>query len=593
MAEQVFTYTVRRVTATLRSARLRATGATVVVSSSTTSTTSSSSTGSNHTHDNLADLNRIAITSDDYITLATSEVDDDGVITLVYNKAKAGYADDAAHADSADEATHATSADEATHATDADHANKADESTHATSAHQLDDDSPTYDKVLRKDQDDSSEKNYTFSGLLTLAEFLSQGGTTGDLGSGFAAFLTDSHAGRIETDELLVRNKAIFNQLEIRKLSYAGGNIVLSPAGSVIEKVTYIDADDNEYEANEKGNYVDADGNEVEPTLFRCYWKADDGTTATTNTWAEDDQARCQTFNRATLDGVTSNRFYWRRVVAIGDGYVDLSLTDRAANSDYPQAGDSIVQMGNRTNASRQGFIYLQSEGDGSPAICEYVGVNSYDLTGCLLTRISPTQGNVFTGTFQVKSGGEIIKQPVYRGDWVEGTDYNYNDQVTYNGDLWLCVVPEGTTTTEEPTNSSQAWKRQTDRTSDATWYIAANAGSEYLTASETRTVTASLYYGSENMDEQVVAWSIKRTSSDTAADEAWNAEEEHASITGGAPLSYQFKQSDLQDSDGNVLDNATFTIYATASQIPTNVTILIDENGAYYTDNDGVLYTL
>lgn len=55
--------------------------------------------------------------------------------------------------------------------------------------------------------------------------------------AGFGIHKTASGKYRLETDELLVRVKAIFNELEIRKLSYAGGNIELSAAGSTIYRV--------------------------------------------------------------------------------------------------------------------------------------------------------------------------------------------------------------------------------------------------------------------------------------------------------------------------------------------------------------------
>lgn len=81
----------------------------------------------------------------------------------------------------------------------------------------------------------------TFDDIATFV----QGLTTRDIYSddwvsglkGFAAYRKDSGKSYAEVDELLVRVKAVFNELEIRKLSYAGGNIELSAAGSTIYKV--------------------------------------------------------------------------------------------------------------------------------------------------------------------------------------------------------------------------------------------------------------------------------------------------------------------------------------------------------------------
>ena len=84
----------------------------------------------------------------------------------------------------------------------------------------------------------------TFDDIATFV----QGLTTRDIYSddwvsglkGFAAYHKDSGKSYAEVDELLVRVKAVFNELEIRKLSYAGGNIELSGAGSTIYKVKSI-----------------------------------------------------------------------------------------------------------------------------------------------------------------------------------------------------------------------------------------------------------------------------------------------------------------------------------------------------------------
>lgn len=81
----------------------------------------------------------------------------------------------------------------------------------------------------------------TFDDIATFV----QGLTTRDIYSddwvsglkGFAAYHKDNGKSYAEVDELLVRVKAVFNELEIRKLSYAGGNIELSGAGSTIYKV--------------------------------------------------------------------------------------------------------------------------------------------------------------------------------------------------------------------------------------------------------------------------------------------------------------------------------------------------------------------
>lgn len=205
---------------------------------------------------------------------------------------------------------------------------------------------------------------------------------------------------KLEVDELFVRIKAFFARLEIREISYVGGNYCFSAAGSKIYYVEWLDAQDKVID-KKKGNISDV-------ATFRCYLYSDDGTTATINKWAVNDQVMCRTFNidEGVHENVT-NKYYWRRATGIGrsviisqvkedtileDGdeivetnneppteyqYVDISMDDCATNSDYPEAEDTIVQFGNWSNEKRQGVIYLMVEGDSAPAIMEYSGVGA------------------------------------------------------------------------------------------------------------------------------------------------------------------------------------------------------------------------
>ena len=121
---------------------------------------------------------------------------------------------------------------------------------------------------------------------------------------------------------LTVWGKAVFNELEIRKLSYAGGNIYLSGAGSKIikavpvKKVTKTSAASDGTEtvavAWEPCEVMDDDC-----AGWKCYLLADDGTTATMNFWQEGDQARCRTMGEITSSASyenVSNRSFWRTI---------------------------------------------------------------------------------------------------------------------------------------------------------------------------------------------------------------------------------------------------------------------------------------
>lgn len=150
-------------------------------------------------------------------------------------------------------------------------------------------------------------------------------------------------------DNLIVRQKALFASIEIRKVSYAGGTVLYSNAGSTIVKVAYV---------------FDTSG---KVTAVKCYAKADDGTTRTMNWWRVGMMALCQTYNI----GDNGNRYYWRLVISTGqetlnDGmvydYVVLSNVKTFKGSDavIPAYGESLL-------GDKDGNVF--GWGDGNVAI--------------------------------------------------------------------------------------------------------------------------------------------------------------------------------------------------------------------------------
>ena len=201
--------------------------------------------------------------------------------------------DEARHAQTADRATHAEKADYADTAGAADTARWAAE---AETARDVAEDSPAYARWLRKDVADTAAGVVTFLGGLLLGEggrwyldklgeavlksLSAEGVEAGALSAAKAAInkvtsgvsfeetatflkglvadvtrssdytaalrgwllgnVASTGRSRLEVDELLVRVKAVFNELEIRKLSYTGGNIEISAAGSTIYRVAQL-----------------------------------------------------------------------------------------------------------------------------------------------------------------------------------------------------------------------------------------------------------------------------------------------------------------------------------------------------------------
>lgn len=207
---------------------------------------------------------------------------------------------------------------------------------------------------------------------------------------------------------LTIWGKAVFHELEVRKLSYAGGNIYLSGAGSKIVKVVPVVWDDESSEWHESSDEL-CEG-------WQCYLLADDGTTATQNQWKEGDQARCRTISTLKSGTTTSsNKSYWRTIMEHGvseanekiyadddttelyggqgfawivlgkhtedlDGYTEA--TAPTETKDYPAEGDTIVLDGSRSDTSRQGVLIFESTGEGVPRIVGLHGISDYTHDG-------------------------------------------------------------------------------------------------------------------------------------------------------------------------------------------------------------------
>lgn len=209
----------------------------------------------------------------------------------------------------------------------------------------------------------------------------------GDLGSGLVIKTLENGNSYIEVDELFVRKLAYFVELVIKRLTHVGGEIILSPASMTCSRV-------DEFEE-----------------FYRCYFNQDDGGRSIVQEFAVNDQARSQTFNiKEGTSYNVSNQYYWRLVVGIGENYIDLSKVDCDRGSTVPQAGDYIVQLGNRSDVSRQNAQILSSYGSDAPSYKQYKGIDSYSLEGKEMAKISPS-GNRIVGDFILTTGQDVSTQ--------------------------------------------------------------------------------------------------------------------------------------------------------------------------------------
>lgn len=285
----------------------------------------------------------------------------------------------------ASEADHATRADKAKKAEVAEQANVANRATsaqtasYASKAGEVDIESETLQKFLRKDDPAEGEENVaeevhrkvtfrkdaTFeqSAVFKEAADMLKGFTAHELAAFLKGFTIANQFGideygdailntiksleynnaaeqgfSIEKEDpnrdeyhqyitnLTVWGKMTMNELEVMKRTYAGGTIYLSPAGGKIAKVVPVYWDDEKSGWKETASDAAAVG-------WKCYLLADDGTAATENLWREGDQVRCQTMGRIAAGGIgqgsAANKSYWRTILEHGVSQQNEKIYDQ------------------------------------------------------------------------------------------------------------------------------------------------------------------------------------------------------------------------------------------------------------------------
>lgn len=329
---------------------------------------------------------------------------------------KAGYADKAGHAAIADKAEYADK---------------------AGIAENVNIEAEVFRHFLHSDEEDTAEKRITFAeglsseaastfkklltllggltlsdgihgitdeGVATLKKMVSAAFKPGVGGKGFMlgdtyGTTTDSY---LEVDRMLVRKAAEFVQLVIRELQSVGGEIVLSPASMKVSNV----------ESIPKGSTSPGYENGAPYEMTRCYFLQKVGDREIVNQFVENDLVRCQTFNIKTGTSESArNRYYWRRVHAVGSDYIDV-VNSSGEGSDQPAAGDELVQMGNTTDVARQSVLYLSAYGSDSPSIELYQGVNDYTLDGKEIFVVSRDEIYALASMFKLKvKDGDTTKE--------------------------------------------------------------------------------------------------------------------------------------------------------------------------------------
>lgn len=289
---------------------------------------------------------------------------------------------------------------------------------------------------------------------------------------------------------LTIWGKAIFHELEVRKLSYSGGNIYLSGAGSKLIRVVHVKQSVSDVGVT---TWVETTEDDTECVGWKCYLLADNGTTATMNYWQEGDQVRCQTMGEITSGGTyadASNKSYWRTIpdgglstqnekiygtktetyldkdgneqtrevqVELYDGqtFAWIVIGKHSENFDnciegdsktveiqgVPAEGDTIVLDGNRhrndqqeyDKTDRQNVIVLETTGDYAPRIACYANITEYKHT--ITKNANGEKKEVSLSVFETSpKGGTKINSS--RFEWISDDGSTINI-INYRGD-WV-----------------------------------------------------------------------------------------------------------------------------------------------------------
>lgn len=350
--------------------------------------------------------------------------------------------------------------------------------------------------------------------------------------NGFGVWLDDKGRAHGQIDYLEVIGKAIFRSLQIDEYKHIGGNIVLSGANAVIEKVVPVSGG------------------------WKCYLHTDDGDKAITNDWEPGDQALCQTFNiKAGVYENVSNRYYWRCVSAVAQksatekAYIvitdDDAYRDKSTENDEPKAGDNVVLCGHNTlwdvangidptlNRNRMNVTMITTSKEEGGTIEVYRNIHDFSLSkGNAIFHLSSDKIYMNSQRFEwISADGERIPNVIYRGDWTVGTVAARYEAWYYGGGTWLSLEDNNT---DEPTEQSPKWKHYAtkgeDGTSPYTVQILSESGGNIIHNGQGQiALVATVLHGEQDITSSLLpnqfSWVIQ--SGNTDFDTAWNARHE------------------------------------------------------------------
>ena len=387
---------------------------------------------------------------------------------------------------------------------------------------------PVDDRFLSKLKSDTARGLINFLKGLTFGDSLQTIGFAQGL-NGFKVWLDSYGKAHGQIDYLEVLGKAVFRSLQVDEYKHIGGNIVLSGANGVIDKVVRVEGG------------------------WKCYFHTDDGEKAVSNDWEPGDQALCQTFNiKAGVYENVSNSYYWRCVSEVAqktdteEAYIvitdDDTYRDKNIENDEPKAGDNIVLCGHNTlwdiahgvdptlHRSRMNVTMITTSKEVGGTIEVYRNIHEFKLDKSNATfHLTSEKVSMNSARFEwISADGSRIPNVIYRGDWVPGTVAAKYEAWYHSGGTWISLVDDNT---DEPTEQSTKWKKYAakgeDGTSPYTVRVLSESGGNIIHNGQGQIVlVATVFHGENDITADLqpfqFLWEIQTGNTDF--DAAWNA---------------------------------------------------------------------
>lgn len=512
MAKEYIQKTVSRA-ARPRSRRLREFGGTTsgtAVSVIQNGGTNSVVSGDGHTHKNLPYLDQITTDNDGYISLThPKENDEDGSVSTVTEKAKAGYADEASHAIESDKS----------------------KDSEKWGGKDFDD---YLDQPVRKD--DVVEFAKIISRIIGSPDFMPgiESGMGWNIGS----------SGDAELNSLTLRSYLKVPQLIYNKVRVTGGEM-WNTEGGTIAKVEKDEDSDSSYILTMELEDGDALELEVDDICKGRYNVGGVFVTSYFRVVSVDQAAKTMRVVLGSDDAVPGGR--------------------NAAPAPYM----NIARYGNFTIQKRQRSQYFSSA---EQRIALLDGVDQYIILPShykavfgsipealipesvpLGNRLSIYLDTVLAKNFvQLDRNGDVVKTVRDRGLWSASPEspylcnQEYQDEVYHKSCKYRCLV-EGTES--EPRYDSTDWLLVAGDTT-LELNIDSTAGETFLYGHLDTTLVATVRRGVTDITDEILDsdWSWSRDTGDAAADGVWNAD--HSRCGGSIELT----QEDLPSSSGRFI---------------------------------------